>query len=698
MTGKNPKELTVAPSTGKKEHYTSLCRMCDNRCGINVYVENGRIVDITGLKEHKWNHGRLCVKGRLGVDQVNAPDRILKPLKKVGDKWEEIDLDLAYDEIAERIKKIQTTWGDRAMAVWKGEALGFATQEELARRFIHAIGSPNYFSNDSQCYVGRWIGYALVTGGWATQDFTKSQCAVIWGSNPPYSQPMLTQSILKGRQNGGKLIVIDVRLSAIARQADEFIQILPGTDGALALGIARQLIEDNTICHSFIEEYTHGFEPYSHYVKEFTPERVEKETGIPAETVVRIARVIGSCRPKVSIYAGNGLEHHENGINNVRAIACLDGLLGNLDEEGGNFTPEKPGLKDLTLYDKKPLRYLDPIGADKYPVLYDFRQECHTMTAMDTILTEKPYPLKGMILGGANPALTNPNTKKVIQALKALDLFVVRDLFMTETAELADYILPGATYLEQSELHCHPIHQILTLPLEIVTFPNCDNDYIFWKKLATRLGAEEYFPWEDKSALNKWILEDTGITIENLLDHPEGYEYKPRRYRKYTENNLPTPSGKFEFISSYLKEYGYSDIPEYIPPTYMSSPNPEFPYVLVTGARKAFYTHGRNRNFKRCLTAIPHPEVELHPVDAEKLGVETGDMVTVTSTVGSVDIPVKVVHRSSILPGVTQITHGWKESNVNLITDDDRNDPINGFPLLKSVEVTIERKIDDVNN
>jgi anaerobic selenocysteine-containing dehydrogenase len=688
----------MAGSTGKKEHYTSMCRMCDNRCGINVYVENGRIVEITGLKEHKWNHGRLCVKGRLGVDQVNAPDRILKPLKRVGNSWEEIDLDQAYDEIAEKIKKIQATWGNRAMSVWKGEALGFLTQEQLSRRFIHAIGSPNYFSNDSQCFVGRWIGYALVTGDWATQDFINSDCAVIWGSNPPYSQPNLTQTILEGRQKGGKLIVIDVRLSAIARQADEFVQILPGTDGALALGIARQLIEDNTVCHTFIEKYSHGYDTYAHYVKEFTPERVEKETGIPAGTVVHIARLIGSCRPKVCIYAGNGLEHHENGINNIRAIACLDGLLGNLDEEGGNFISERPGLKDLALYEEKPLRHLDPIGAEKYPVLYDFRKECHTMTVMDTILTEKPYPLKGMILGGANPALTNPNSHKVIKALKALDLFVVREIFMTETAELADYILPGATYLEQSELHVHPIHQIIGLSPEIVTFPDCDNEYIFWKKLAARMGVEKYFPWKDKEALNKWILKDSGITIEKLLDHPGGYEYKPRRFHKYTEEKLPTPSGKFEFVSSYLKEYGYSYLPEYIPPTYMSDPNPEYPYVLVTGARKVFYTHGRNRNFKRCLTAIPHPEIEIHPCDAEKLSVKTGDMVTVTSIVGSVDILVNVVHSTNILPGVTQITHGWKESNVNLITHDDRNDPIDGFPLLKSVEVKIERKANDVNN
>ncbi len=667
-------------------------------CGINVYVENGTIVKVTGLKEHKWNRGRLCFKGRLAVDMVNAPDRIIKPLKRNGQTWEEINLDQAYDEIAEKITKIQSTWGERAMSVWKGEALGFMTQEDLYRRFIHAIGSPNYFSNDSACYVGRWLGYALVTGDWATQDFVKTQCAVIWGSNPPYSQPNLTPSILSVRERDGKLVVIDVRRSAIARRADEFVQIQPGTDGALAHGIARQLIVDDTIAHSFIDEYTTGFEAYAEYVKKFTPERVEQETGVPAETVVHIARELGRFRPKVAFYAGNGLEHHENGINNVRAIACLDGLLGNLDHEGGNFTAEKPALRDLTLYKEKPLRHLGPIGADKYPAVYEFRKECHNMTGIDTILTDKPYPLKGMILSGANPVLTNPNSQKVSKAFRALELFVVRDLFMTETAKLADYVLPAAAFFEDPKLHCHPIHQIISLSKKIVTFPGCDSEYIFLKKLAARLGAESYFPWKDKDELNSWLLQDTGITLETLHNHPEGYEYKPKRYLKYQTEGLATSSGKFEFVSNYLKDHGYIGLPEYFPPAYKSSPNPEFPFVMVTGARKAFYTHGRNRNFQRCRSAIPNPDIEMHPSDAEMLGVTTGDIVTVTSTVGSVDIPVKVVDKSSILPGVTQVTHGWKESNINLITPDDRNDPINGFPLMKSVEVKITPKLDSNTN
>jgi formate dehydrogenase (coenzyme F420) alpha subunit len=186
------------------------------------------------------------------------------------------------------------------------------------------------------------------------------------------------------------------------------------------------------------------------------------------------------------------------------------------------------------------------------------------------------------------------------------------------------------------------------------------------------------------------MLEGTGIKYEEILDHPEGLEYAPRRYQKYKEQGLETKSRKFEFVSEYLRGYGYSYLPEYIAPAYIQSPNPDYPFVMVTGARKVFYTHGRNRNFKRCITAIPHPDIEMHPSDAKSLGVVTGDVVTVTSVVGSVNIPVKVVQHSEILPGVTQVTHGWRESNVNVIIPDDRNDPVDGFPLMKAVEVKIE--------
>jgi formate dehydrogenase (coenzyme F420) alpha subunit len=682
----------------ERKQIKSLCRMCDDHCGINVYVdEQGQVVNIDG-SNHYWNRGRLCVKGRSGVDFVNHPDRILKPLKKIDGKFVEIELEQALDEIAKKMSEITEKHGARANSIWKGEAVGFAQEEELARRFIHAIGSPNYFSNDSQCFVGRWIGYSLVAGSWMAQpDFENSRCIVLWGANPPSAHPNMTQYIMNAKEKGAKIIAIDSRLSNIARQADIFAQIRPGTDGALALGIIKILIEEKIYNQHFVEHYTTGFDKLKDYVQKFSKEFVCQETGISEDILNDIVEAIHFGKSQVVNYVGNGLEHHENGINNIRAVACIDALIASFDQKGGNFMPEGFGPSELTLYHEKPLTELEPIGADKFPVLYEYRKECHTMTAMDTIITEKPYALKSMIIIGANPVLTNPNTNKVIEALSKLELLVVRELFMTETAELADYILPAASYLERSELHYHGMHQVATLTNRIQTIEAVQDEYMFLHDLAHRLGAGEYFPWENEDRLNEWLVEPSGVTIETLKAHPEGYQYKPLQYKKWEakeargEKPFNTRTGKVELFSQYLEDMGYDGLPVYHSPDFIANPDSEYPYTMITGARKMIYYHSRNKNFKRFLTAVPRAELELHPHDAKNLGITDGDLVRVTSQIGSVEVHAVIKHEREIMPGIIQFTHGWKEANVNLITHDDKFDPIDGFPLMKAVKVKIEK-------
>jgi len=687
---------TVAKEETKKGEGTeqvvqSLCRMCDDRCAINVYLRNGEIVDIDGFKDHPWNRGRLCVKGRAAVDMIYHADRLFKPLKKTEAGFVEIPLEQALDEIAEKLKAIKDKYEPRSISVWKGEAIGFAQQEDLARRFIHAFGSPNYFSNDSQCYNGRYFGYRLVEGEWAIPDYENAECIVLWGANPPYAHPNMTQQVMRARKKGAKLIVVDPRLSAIARQSDIHAALLPGTDGALALGIIHLLIEKGGYDKDFVRDYTLGFDELAQYAEAFTPERVESETGVPADVLQSIVDAIIAAKPAVSIYPGNGPEHHENGINNIRAFACLDGLLGSLDRPGGNRLLQPMKKNELTLYDEIPLRHLDPIGADRFPVLYDFRQECHTMTAMNTILSDEPYPLKAMLLTAANPALTNPNSIKVRKALGSLELFVVRDLFMTETAKLADYVLPAASFLERTEVFFHTAYHRVTLARKVLSFPECQDEYEFWHELAKRLGFEKYFPWKNEVELTKWIIEPSGITFEELEAHPEGIEYEPVKREKWKTTPFKTPSGKVEFVSQYLAELGYNPLPIYVPPAYKEKANPEYPFVLITGARKLVYFHSRFHNIKRFRTAVPHAEVEMHPEDAKKLDVQDGDLVKVTSRIGSLEIKAKVMAPNEILPGNLQITHGWKSANVNFITHDDRFDPISGFPLMKAVEVKLEK-------
>jgi formate dehydrogenase (coenzyme F420) alpha subunit len=668
----------------------TLCRMCDDRCGIEVHLENGRIVDIRPNKDHAWNRGRLCVKARAAVDMVYHSDRLLRPLRRSGDRWQEIPLEQALDEIAARLAAIRNEHGARSIGVWKGEALGFFQQEALARRFIHAIGSPNYLSNDSQCFAARYAGFTLVDGAWPTPDLENAECVVIWGANPPYAHPNMTSYITDARRKGATLIVVDPRLSAMARRADLHAALRPGTDGALAWGIVHQLVEAGSYDRDFVARNTCGFSQVVEYARAFTPEAVERETGVRTAMVRAMARALAAARPQVALYAGNGLEHHENGVNNIRAVAMLDALLGTLGQTGGTFIRKGPELRELTVYDELPLRALGPLGADRYPVLYDLRQECHTMTAVGAILDDDPYPLRAMIVTGANPVLTNANSTRVRAAFEKLDLLVVRDLFMTETADLADYVLPAASFLERTELHAHAKHQIITLTNQVFTLPGVQGEYEFWRDLAARLGAAGYFPWEDEAALNRWLVETSGLTYEELVAHPDGVAY-PVAPGHGGEDVFATPSGKVEFVSSYLGGLGLDELPVYKSPAYVAAPDPDYPFVLITGARKLLYMHSRFRNIARFRTAIPGPEVEVHPDDAAALGLTDGDVVKITSRIGSVKVPVKVMAPNEIRPGSLQVTHGWAEANINLVTHDDRCDPVSGFPLMKSIEVRVEK-------
>ncbi|UCF85736.1 MAG: molybdopterin-dependent oxidoreductase [Desulfobacteraceae bacterium] len=679
----------------------TLCRQCGVRCGVKVHIRDGAIVDFSGLDEHPANRGPICVKGRVAKELFYHEDRLLKPLKKKRDgSFREISRERALDEIAEKILHIRQEYGARSMGVWKGEAIGYYQEEDYARRFIHAFGSPNYMSNDSACFNGRYLGFLLVHGFWNSHpEFEHADLNILWGTNLSVSHPTFMREVAEAQKRGAKLIVIDPRLNKTTKRADIVARPRPGTDGALAWGLSRQMIEANACDQKFIEKYSVGFEAFARYAEKFTPEFVQQQTGVDRHTIHAMADMIADSLPKVVIFPGIGLEHQQNGVNDVRTIACLATLCGALDIRGGFTWPEAMGERKLSLCDEISLRDQKPIGADRFPVLYDYRWECHTMTAMNYMLGQGEYPLKGIIMTAANPVINNPNSSKVAKALSSLDLLVVNDLFLTETAKLAHYVFPAATFLERSELHFYPKYHLVALTRKVAEISGVHDEYSLWHDLAHRLGfGLEYFPWENEEQVNRWILEPTGISLEELQNHPEGIVYRPLRYKKFEARPFPTRSGKVEFTSPYLKELNLSEISEYIPPRYLRHPQNDFPLVLNTGARHPLYYHSRYHNIPKFLKAFQAAQVEMNPADAERLGVENTERVRVISEIGSVEVRAKIVDAAQLLPGFVEIPHGWQDGNVNLVTFDNINDPISGFPLLKAVPVRIEKVLNKKGN
>ncbi len=681
-------------TTIQKGVVQTLCRMCDTRCAINVHIENGVMIDISPFEGHPVNQGRICPRSAAAIDLFYHPDRIVKPLKRLKNgHFIEIAYEQALDEISTRLKRLKTKHGAHTAGVWKGEGLGFYQQEDYARRFIHAFGSPNYFSNDSACYNGRYLAYHLVCGFWnAFPRFDQAKLILLFGTNPPMCHPPFMREFADARENGANLVVIDPRLNPMACYADIFAQPHPGTDGALGWGLINYLIQTQNYDTALVERQVIGFEKIAAYARQFTPQYVEAQSGIYAHVVEEIARLIIKNRPDISIFPGAGLEHHENGVNNVRTLAILSCLSGALGRPCGLFQPEILGIRKLAPDRKKPQTDKKPIGMDKFPVLYDIRKECHTMTAMDYMMGQGEYPLKGLIIAAANPAVTNPNTAKVEKALKSLDLLVVNDFFMTKTAQLAHYILPAATFLEREELHFYPKFQTVNITRRIATVDGVLNEYQMWRELALRLGfGGQYFPWKNDSAVNRWLLEPTGLTVEFLHNHPQGYVYKPIHYQKHLGENLPTPSGKLEFASPYLEKMGLDDIPIYRTPYHRCRTDERFPMVMTTGARKSLFYHSRNQNIPRFRNIHRDAEVEIHPADAARLQIIDGEKVRVISETGQLTLRASIKHPSELRRGIVEIYHGWEEWRVNFLTDDNINDPISGFPLLKAVPVRIEK-------
>ncbi len=672
----------------------TLCRMCSNRCSIDVHIRDWNMVEITPGNGNPSNHDRMCPRGGAALDMFYHPDRILKPLKRQGDgSFVEISRETAITEIAQKMKAIKDRYGARSMGVWKGEAIGFLQQEEYARRFAHAFGTPNYFSNDSACYNGRYLGHMLVNGFWNPFSYyAEADLILLFGTNPPVCHPPFMAEFADAKAKGAKLVLIDPRLNPIACYADIFAQPLPGTDGALAWGLIRYIVKAGEYDHELMDNFSIGFEEVVEYAEKFTPEYVEEQTGIYASVVVKIARLIIENRPRISFYMGAGLEHHDNGVNNIRALVILACITGAFDMDCGLVWHEDMPRNKLTLYDEIPLESEKPIGADRFPVLYDLRKECHTMTAMDYMLGNGDYPLKGLVVTAANPAVTNPNTRKVEEALGSLELLVVNDLFMTKTAELAHYILPAASFLERSEIHIEPKYQRVYLTNKMAEIPGIMDEYTLWHDLAHSLGfGKKYFPWENEDQVNQYILEPSPIRIEQLQAHTEGIQYEPLAFQKHLTRPLPTLSGKIELASPYLQQLGFSAIPEYVPPYHLREKSEDYPFILTTGARKTLLYHSRNQNFEHFRKIHPRALAEIHPDDAAELGIGQGDQIRIVSSIGTLVVAATIVHKNELLRGVIEMYHGWEDWRINFTTFDCINDPISGFPLLKGVPVRLEK-------
>jgi anaerobic selenocysteine-containing dehydrogenase len=667
----------------------SICRICKRRCGIIVETEGNSVVKVSGDRNNPRSKGYICQKGIAVPDTINSSERVLYPQKKNGDSWQRISWDEAYSGIADRLQSIKEQYGPESFDIFTGEGSLNERLNLYFERFGKIYGTPNH-KTGGICHTVKMISNKLIFGTLLVPDFENSGCIILWGTNLDTAEPLNAITVRNAAKRGAKLIVIDPALTPMARKADIHLRIRPGTDGALALGMMNVLIRENLLDREFIENWTIGFKELSELASEYTPEKVSKITWVPAELIITAARTFGTVKPACIAY-GNSTEHHSNAIQSMRAVSMLQALTGNVDIPGGGLIQKAIRLADPSNIECNNIS-ARAIGEIEYPIYAENARGALGNRVADYIITGKPYPVRGVMVVGANPILTYPNSLKIQQAFKRLDFLAVYDMFMTQTARLADIVLPGAHFLERTELNVRDSDPIFCE--KIVPPPGeARSSFEFIKGLFDVMGYSEHFPWYNAEESISFRLKPTGISLEQARKEPETAFITAPTYGKYKKNGFDTPSKKIELYSEKLRETGYDPLPVFTEPGESYYGDPEllnnYPYMLTTGARNIEYYHSQFRNNRTLISLVPEPLVDVHPELADKLGIGNGDRISLRSKRGSIEIKVNISEITH--PRIMQMVEGWDEANMNILTDDSDLDPISGFPPLRSVMCSVKK-------
>ncbi len=671
---------------------TTLCRMCEQGCGLEVSLgPDGRPVRVKGDKRHPYSRGWLCVKGLAALDFFSSPRRITTPLIRQGDgrlhqaSWEE-----ALGRAARELHRIRKTYGPQSLAIYHGEGVGHQEIKSYMKRFANVYGTPNFMGVGSLCNAARTMADTLTLGQVTRPDIPNTRFLMVWGGNPLVSnEPTTPLEMRRLARRTAALAVVDPRRTPTAGLADYHLAVRPGTDGVVAANLLHVILRQGLWDRPFTDAWINGFSALERAADDrFSPEAGERETGLPADLVRRVAVAYASTKP-ACLLIGNGLEHHGRGIETMRLLAVLKAVTGNLDVPGGDLFSSGPKLRDITA--PLPPSTVPPLGSDTFPLFCHLRQEAQALAVPDAILEGRPYPIRAMIIAGGNPSLEWPNSRRVRAALEKLEFLLVIDVVDSPDTRTAQVILPACTFLERDE-HRVPLYhnqQLILLRKKVLEPVYGLPDQTIWTRLAQAMGFGEHFPWASPRDGLDHILGDLGLTYSDLAERGGCFEYEARRYRKYETGGFRTPSGKVEVEPERLRRFGYDPSPLPVVGSGESAGETDYPLLLCTGANLLPYLHWQYRTLPRLRRLAPEPRVEIHPDTARQYGLADGDLAEVETPVGRIRL--KTGLTAGIQPDTIHIPQGWEEANANELTGAEAPDPVSGFPNLKSNRCRIRK-------
>ena len=683
---------------------TGICGFCGGSCLVDAYCKDGKVIKVEGNKDMPGSNGRICVKGAALKQSLYHPDRLLYPMKRVGErgegKFERISWDEALTTIAEKMTETKEKYGAKETLIYVGHPKWFRPQlTELANGY----GTPNFGTESSTCAYSLMMACMSTFGQEVRMpmpDMQRSKILVVWGVNSLYSNSVTAGGAFIGAvKRGVKLIVVDPRCTPTSEHADIHLRPIPGTDGALALGMARVIITEGLQNQEYIDKYTIGFDEYKDYVMQFTPERVEEITGVPKEDMTAAARLMAKEAPCPIQLSASPVVHNVNGMQNARAIVLLLALTGSFGVEGGTLPPG-PGravLREAFLGTMHARVDADQdLSHEEFPAWARLTaQEAQVTRLADYMEGKGAYPIRTILSFGMNHHMW-PRPDRLEEGFKKLDFFVSADLYMTDTGKFADIVLPIQTSLEREQvavLGADTVYYQAPV-VEPMGEARSDMDVItgLAEKLGITIGGEE--PIRCHEDYLRKSVSATGLTLEEIRQAPKGIKARKIMPGRTSEQILQvkTPSGKIEFVSSIMascNKEGNEALPVYHD-FREKLPMDEYPLILTTGSRKPQLFHSRTYRMPWLANLEEYPLVEIHPDDAQKLGMEDNEIVMIKTPVGSMELVLSI--NSSCLPGAVNVYHGAGDKDINLLIDDNYLDPVSGFPGYKSYCCRLEKK------
>lgn len=681
---------------------THCARMDHGGCSILAGVEDNVIKKVKADPEGFLNRGYICPKGLHSADKLYHPRRLKKPLMRKGKRgdglWEEISWEKALDVVSRSLVSVREKHGARSVAFCQGMPKGL--EHFVLIRLANLFGSPNVVATQDVCHAPRELAGLHTCGFYPVADLgNPTSLVILWGSNitATNEEGEISVRLLEAMKRGTEIITVDPRRTALAKKARLHLQLRPGTDCALALGILRAVVEEGSYDRAFVEGWTFGFQELCRHLEAFSMREAEEITGVKEELIREAARLYSSAKP-AALQWGNAIEHHPSAFDTARAIVILMAICGNLDKEGGNVNAQDPpalGAGRFVRADALPNKAKEMIGAyyGTIPRLMTVPPAYFRRAVLDG----RPYPVKAAYMQCTNPLVTYAESTLTLAALEALDFLAVSEIFMTPTASMADIVLPAATHLEFNDIGHYGLGHgyILARPRAVDPPPECRSDMDILNALG-RLMTDPADWYDDPDQILDDLLSPAGITYSQFVSM--GILRGEEKYRKYESARFKTPTGSVELLLSSAGKLGLPPLPR-IP--LHNGPDPMYPLIL-TSAKSPYYLHSSYRWIPSLNSREPEPTVEINPSRAALMGIEEGDMVLIETSRGSIRQRARI--SDGIRDDVVCAASGWwfdaqgpcnpidwKSSNYNMLTDTDKLGKEFGTPRLKGIPCRISR-------